>query len=151
MRRSAARSWSTSFATMCTTSIRAGTELRDSGAGAPRAPRTGRKSPPLVPLRLPERAERDEAVLRPALQLALLHREVVAGPGLHGDAGEQERILRVVDRVRGLHQAGAGRIRAETLEQRHRLVSDGHPVHVVRVVRVRTLRVLAEDRAVELH
>src|SRR4029453_365500 len=68
------------------------------------AHRPGRPAPAglfhltLVPLRLPEGADRNPAALRPALELPLLAREVVSRTRLHRDARKEERVLRVVQR-----------------------------------------------------
>ncbi len=50
-----------------------------------------------------------------------------------------------------LTSAGAGQVLAEFLEQLDRRPGDGHPVHVVDVVRVRARRVPLHDRPVQLH
>ena len=70
------------------------------------------ESPVLQPVRLPEPAERRPLALRPALELALLQREVVALPRPDGDSRKQERVRRARDRPCALEQPRSSRVRA---------------------------------------
>ena len=88
----------------------------------------------------PEPAEALPAPLRPALEQRLLDREALRRARLDSQTGQQERVRGIVQLPRLRHHRRPGRVPAGGLQHLHELVRHRHPVDVVHVPLVRSLR-----------